>query len=678
VGETVGDAEASVGSRGPGDESGRSHLPTTFSHKPGLDGLRAVAVGAVIAFHFGSQQLQGGFLGVDMFFVLSGYLITSLLVVEWGRSGTIDFVAFWVRRARRLLPALVLVVLAVAIWAALASPTDRLGSIRIDGIWTLFYGANWHFIASGQSYFDVSSEASPFRHMWSLAIEEQFYLVWPLLTFVTLRAARGRTWLLAAVCGVGLVTSVSVMGLLYDASDPSRAYYGTDSRAHGLLIGALLALFLARSRGRRSSSVWVQVAGVVAAIAVVWAFAGTQDTTSWLYTGGFLGFEVAVAVLIVAVTAPSASPLTALLSLRPIRWVGAISYGLYLWHWPVTIAISEGRTRIGGWELAGIRLAVTFALATVSYYLVEMPVRQRKWPRGRVAWVAAPVGLAVGLGVLLLGTSAATPPPDYLVADPNRVLRTEASVVTTTTRPGAAPSSAVPTPSPMAFIGDSIAATLAPSLATEAGQNGVQLDAAVRPGCGVLTGYPVDDNGARIPWGVGCSDDAPRFQQETAANASPQLVIMLSSWETADREVDGEVVKLMSDRGEEVWRRLLDESRARLSAGGAKLALVLLPGPAEFSDRGPANKAVQARIDRLNGIYRRYARDHADSVVTVDLTSIVCPGGPPCPEEVAGIRLRPRDGGHYDDAGAAWVAPRMYKAIVDAVTAPPGVDVPPG
>jgi len=656
----------------PGDDSGRTNLPTTFSHKPGLDGLRAVAVGAVIAFHLGAQELQGGFLGVDMFFVLSGYLITSLLVVEWGRSGSIDFVAFWVRRARRLLPALVLVVLAVAIWAALASSTDRLDAIRGDGIWTLFYGANWHFITSGQSYFDASSEASPFRHMWSLAIEEQFYLVWPLLAFVTLRVARGRTWLLAAVCGVGLIGSMSVMGLLYESTDPSRAYYGTDSRAHGLLIGALLALFLARSQGRRASSVWVQVAGVAAAIAVVWAFAGTQDTTSWLYPGGFLGFEIAVAVLILAVTAPVASPLTALLSLRPVRWVGAISYGLYLWHWPVTIAISEGRTRIGGWELAGIRLAATFALATLSYYLIEMPVRQRKWPRGRMAWIAAPVGLAVGLGVLLLGTSGATPPPAYLVADPNRVLRTDATVVTTTTLPGAPASSAPATPNPIVFIGDSIADTLAPALANEAGQHGVQLTAAVRPGCGVLTGYPVDDKGVRVPWGVGCSDDEPRIQQETIASLSPQLVVALSSWESADREVNGEIVRIMTPRGEEVWRRLLDEARARLSAGGAKLALVLLPAPAKFSDRGPAKTDVVKRIARMNAIYRRYARDHPDSVVAVDLARIVCPGGAPCPEEVAGIRLRPRDGGHFEVPGATWVAPRLYKAIVDAATAPPG------
>ena len=649
-------------------------LPTTFDNKPPLDGLRAVAVGAVIAFHFGATQMQGGFLGVDLFFVLSGYLITSLLVVEWGRTGTIAFLAFWVRRARRLLPALVLVVVAIAVWAALASPTDRLGTIRTDGIWTLFYGANWRFIISGQSYFDLFSEASPFRHMWSLAIEEQFYLVWPLVAFVTLRAARGRTWLLATVCGVGLLASLGAMLLLYDSADPSRAYYGTDSRAHGLLIGALLALLLARHRGRRQSSVGLQVLGAVGAVAVVGMFVASADTDSWLYPGGFLAFEIAVAVVLAAVTVPSASPLSAVLSLRPVRWVGAISYGLYLWHWPVTIAISEGRTRLGGWELAGIRLAATFALATASYYVLELPVRQRRWPRGRAAWIAVPAGLAVGAVVLVLGTSGATPPPDYLVATPDRVKETTAPVVTTTTVANAPPPIVAPTPNPMVFIGDSVADTLAPALAAEAGAHGIRLTAAVRPGCGVLTGDPVGPDGARVPWGPGCSNDSPRYQDEVIRERAPQVVVMLSSWETADREVDGALVLLDTPEGEAVWRRLLDETRARLTVGGARLALTLLPPPAEFSDRGPANPDTTRRVLRLNEIYRRYARDHPESVVTVDLGRIVCPGGPPCPEEVDGIRLRPRDGGHFEAEGANWVAPRFYAVIVKALVSTPGED----
>src|SRR2546429_6663696 len=217
-----------------------------FTYQPALDGLRAFAVLSVFAYHLDAGWARGGFLGVDTFFVLSGFLITSLLVGEWARHGGISFAGFWARRARRLLPALLLVLLAVAAFAVLEAPADQLDGLRGDGLATLFYGANWRFIASGQSYFNLFTEASPLRHMWSLAIEEQFYLVWPLITFVCLRLARGRHWLLGLVCGAGAGASVATMAVLYDPSDPSRAYYGTDSRAHLLLIGAGLALILAR------------------------------------------------------------------------------------------------------------------------------------------------------------------------------------------------------------------------------------------------------------------------------------------------------------------------------------------------------------------------------------------------------------------------------------------------
>ena len=163
----------------------------TFGYRPALDGLRALAVGAVIAYHFGYGWARGGFLGVDTFFVLSGYLITSLLLVEFRGQGTVRLHAFWARRARRLLPALLLMLAVVTIWAGLTRPADQLGVIRGDGLATLFYGANWRFIASGQTYFALVSLPSPFRHAWSLAIEEQFYLVWPLITLACLRLARG-------------------------------------------------------------------------------------------------------------------------------------------------------------------------------------------------------------------------------------------------------------------------------------------------------------------------------------------------------------------------------------------------------------------------------------------------------------------------------------------------------
>ncbi len=195
------------------DGSTRGHGSTSaFGYQPALDGLRAVAVCAVIAYHLQYGWAEGGFLGVDAFFVLSGFLITSLLVVEFGGAGRIDLRAFWVRRARRLLPALFLVLGAITVWAAFVLRADQLGTVRGDGLATIFYGANWRFVASGQSYFDLVSVPSPFRHAWSLAIEEQFYLVWPLVAFVV---PPPRSWadaVLATVCTVGAAASIALDG----------------------------------------------------------------------------------------------------------------------------------------------------------------------------------------------------------------------------------------------------------------------------------------------------------------------------------------------------------------------------------------------------------------------------------------------------------------------------------
>ncbi len=361
-------------------------------YQPALDGLRALAVGAVIAYHLNVGWARGGFLGVDMFFVLSGFLITSLLVAEWGQSGRMKFGAFWAGRARRLLPALLLMLAAVTAYAAATLPADQLGQLRGDALSTLFYGANWRFIAVGQSYFMLFSAASPLRHMWSLAIEEQFYLVWPLVVFACLWLARGRRFLLGAVCAVGMVASALTMAAVYTSSDPSRAFYGTDSRAQLLLIGGLLAVVLARWSPRSTSArALVRFAGLVGITYCFWAWAEISDVASWMYRGGFFVFGIAVAAVIAAVMQPARrrSVLQAALSVPPIVWVGRISYGLYLWHWPIIVLVTQERTGLSGWPLSLFQVGLTFAVATLSFYLVELPIRTGRLPmrrcRGRAA-----------------------------------------------------------------------------------------------------------------------------------------------------------------------------------------------------------------------------------------------------------------------------------------------------
>jgi peptidoglycan/LPS O-acetylase OafA/YrhL len=657
------------------------HERTSFGYKPALDGLRAVAVGSVIAFHFGAAAMPGGFLGVDTFFVLSGYLITSLLLTEWGRAGTLRFTAFWARRARRLLPALFIALAAVAIWAYFAEHSDQLASIRADSFWTLFYGANWHFISSGQSYFGLFAEPSPLRHAWSLAIEEQFYLLWPLITFTALRLGRGKPRFLAMFCIGGIGVSAVLLSRSFVASDPSRAYYGTDTRASQLLVGALLAILLVRWAPRtRVTRGAMQTVGAIAAGLCVIAFTVADDRDAWLYHGGFLAFAVATAVVIAAIVQPAHTPLSRLLSLRPVRWVGQISYGLYLWHWPAQIAISEGHTDLRGWDLAVVRLAVTFGAATLSYYLVERPIRHGAL-RGWTARLAAPVGAGVVGVTILAATSGATAPPTFLSAKPGEIV-----TVGGTPRPSsapaptpAAPPSVAPAPAqPTRFllVGDSVAGSLANSLSTEASNRGLILNGATRPGCSMTTAIPAGPQGQVAPWSPNCSRGTASYQDDVINTYQPEVVLWLSGWEAADHFVNGVFMRFNTPDGDAALLADFDQSRERLTARGATLVMLTAPPPAERSDDGLADARVIPLLAHLNVLLREFAMQHPDSVKLVDLAGIVCPDGPPCPEYVDGLRLRPRDGGHFFGDGPPWVAPRLIDAVFGALRGGPKARIP--
>lgn len=648
----------------PAPEEERSR----FTYKPALDGVRAVAVLSVMAYHFGASWLPGGFLGVDTFFVLSGYLITSLLLTEWARSGTIHFPGFWARRARRLLPALLIVLIAVSIWAYFEADKTQLGSIRLDSIWTLFYGANWRFIHSGQSYFAQFSEPSPLRHAWSLAIEEQFYLFWPLIAFTALRLGRGRPRVLAAVCVLGSAASIFLLGHFYVNSDPSRSYFGTDARASQLLIGCALAIVLMKwSPTSRFSRGAVQALGLTGAALCACAFALAHDRDSWLYYGGLPAFAVCTALLVAAIVQPTKNPLRGLLSLRPVRWIGQVSYGLYLWHWPVVVALSEPRTGISGWQLAALRLAVTFGAATLSYYLVELPIRHGHWLKSWRSRIAAPIGFALVAGVIVASTANAEPPPKYATAKPGAVLKNTGPPTTTATTPPVA----VPVPTRWVLLGDSVANSISDPFQLEAAKNGVTLGSITRPGCGLVTLEVLLDNGQRIPGQQHCAATAANYETSAVQQTSAQVALWFSSWELGDHLVNGSIVKFDSPAGDALIEDELAKALARFqTVGVTKLVLLTYPVRAEHSDRVVAPNAVDLRRPpRMNSVFRRFAAKHPGDVVVVDLAKIVCPKGPPCPEYLDGVRLRPGDGAHFAPEGAQWLAPRLFKAVLDALEA---------
>src|SRR5580692_8425835 len=429
------------------DESAVSH--TCLAYLPGLDGVRALAVVAVMLFHGGIPHMAGGFMGVDAFFVLSGFLITSLLIGEWRQALTIKLGAFWARRARRLLPALLLMLLFVAFFASVIVPKGTYGALRLDALSTLLYVSNWHFILINSNYFaENSATASPLLHTWSLAVEEQFYLIWPLVVLGVLHFTRNLK-VLFGLCVAAATASALWMYTVYNGGlNTNRAYLGTDTRSQCLFIGCAIAVGLvllaqrSHEQGRLAKGeLWrpatsvglatCGVLGIVGAAGAVSSFLLTTSLSSFPYSGGFFLLGLSVAAVIVAGVGAPRSIVPRFLALAPIRYVGRISYGLYIWPWPIFIWLNHERTGLSGWELFAVRVAVTFSVSVVSFHLVERPIRMGTFISQWRAWLVVPVGV----GAVLVALIAATTGTTAVASIPSVGIGTGSDTTTTTTVP---------------------------------------------------------------------------------------------------------------------------------------------------------------------------------------------------------------------------------------------------
>ncbi|MDQ1711127.1 MAG: hypothetical protein QOE45_577 [Frankiaceae bacterium] len=641
--------------------------PGGLAYLPALDGLRGIAVVAVLLFHGGVAWLRGGFLGVDAFFVLSGYLITTLLLA--GPASGLG--AFWERRARRLVPALAAMALAVVLVGVVApinaSPRDALGALT--------YLANWRSITGGGGYFASFAEPSAFKHTWSLAVEGQFYLIWPLLVVLVCRRSRGAVLVTA---GAGALISAAAMAASFRPfGDPARAYYGTDTRIQTLFVGAALAVVL----GVRSETVrrraFLSASGAAGAVVTLWLWTTASGSDGGLYRGGFLLTAVATAAVIASVVAVPAGPLARALSVRPLRLAGRVSYGVYLWHAPVYLLLTRSRTHLPGPLLLALRVAVTFALAGLSWRLVEVPARTWRPHLPRVVRRFAVAGLAMATVLAWALVWVRSPaPPTTPVAATSRATRGPATAskpavprpVASTSKAAAparaGPTTAAPAAGPGAargtgtvmVIGDSVARTLAAGLRDA---DGIDVVNEGILGCGLTVGGPYRYFGGQYADLPECAAWEARWTAALQRDKPDLVAILVGRWECMDRKHDGRWMHLGEPAYDAYVAAQLDRAVTLMSAGGARVALFTAPYylRGERPDGGRFPEDDPARVDAFNRVVRAVAARHA-GVAVIDLNAALAPEGR-FTKRINGALVR-YDGVHVSGSGARLLAPWLF------------------
>jgi peptidoglycan/LPS O-acetylase OafA/YrhL len=620
-------------------------------YRPGLDGLRGLAVLAVLLFHGGVSWLPGGFLGVSTFFTLSGYLITTLVLDEVATTGRLSLGGFWARRLRRLTPAALLGLAGTVVLAA-AVPDLRTPGLAGD-VWSALGDvANWRFVVAGRSYADLASAPSPVLHFWSLAIEEQFYLVLPLTVAWLVRTGRPLRRALAAVAGAAVAASLVLTLALDPGADADLLYYGTPTRAVELLAGVLLALALAGRRPGRVVRAAVAVGGVAALAASAWAWTAVGTGSPGLYRGGLAAYAAASAVLVVAATQRH-SPVAAVLSWEPLRRLGVVSYGVYVFHWPLFLVLDEGRTGLGGAPLLALRVAVTLAVATASYRWLEAPVRR---------------GAAVPAGVLrVAGVSAAAMVLTAAAAVPPAAPGLEATAARLAASTGDA--SASPAAPRVAVFGDSTALMTAWGLAEWGRDTGRLVFAGGFHGlgCGIVRADEVDYQGVVGPDPEGCASWPDRWAAAADEADADVAVVLVGAREVADHRLPGD--DGWRAPGDPVYDAVLareaEQALDVLEASGARVVWLTSP----LIDLGrnetppppePYPASDPARMLRVREVVAGVLARHPE-VAVVDLAAHLrsLPGGELDPD------LRP-DGVHFTEATSRQVADWLGPAVLAA------------
>lgn len=647
-----------------------------------LDGLRAIAVALVLADHGGIPGVSGGFIGVDLFFVLSGFLITSLLIDELHRTGRIDLTGFWVRRVRRLLPALVLMVLTVAIAHELL-PSEAVVGLREDAIAAFFWMANWRFVAQHTDYFTEAGTPSPLQHTWSLGVEEQYYFVWPLLLIaialtLSLRARRRDRW--ATVGGVrltvfllasaGAAASATAAEMLASESTRDRVYFGTDTRAQALLIGAAAAALLVGDwpaltagwsvvRSRRGR--WIALLVPVAGFAVLALAAHRATGSAAEFRGGLLTL---VAVAAIAVIAPVALHQSGLLgralAWAPLVWLGTISYGVYLWHWPVFLVLNGERTGWSGWALFAVRCAATVLLAAVSWWILEEPIRH--WRPAQVSLL--PLGAAVS-GTAVAVTVLVVP----VVERPTAVTGLAPDVAAAAAVSPSPPSRTRPRPAPVrndphrprtvSVFGDSIGWTVMHYLPATPGYDFIDHTVV---GCSIVRAGPYRWAGKVIDQGSDCDGWPGRWMRQVKADRPDVVLLFVGRWETVDRVNEGQWTHIGDPTFDAYLTAELRRALDVLESAGSRVVVTTVPY-SRYGERPDGNLWPEddpKRVDRWNALLRREVRQRG-AVTIMDLNKKLAPAGR-YTAKVDGIKVR-SDGIHLTPEGVRWLLPWLEESL---------------
>jgi peptidoglycan/LPS O-acetylase OafA/YrhL len=632
----------------------------SLPYYPALDGLRGVGIIAMLLYHLDVGLASGAFLSLSMFFTLSGFLIARLLILEHNRTGRLALGAFFERRFRRLMPAALVGLAGASVYTFFFARPDLVARQAGDILAALFYVPNWRFIATGQSYEAIFTTPSPVQHFWSLGVEEQFYIFFPLLVATVLARGSSRALTLSVV-GMTVASTATMMLSRTPGAPLGHAYYGTDTRAAEILIGVLLAIWVSArpaeyvDENRRASRL-LTAAGLAAMLTSLALWLTTSEHQLWFYRGGAPVYSLLIGVVILA--AIRSGPVRSMLGARVFVYIGRISYGLYVYHWPIYLAFEPLEPVLGRAGLVAAKLGTTFVVAVLSLKYLEAPVRSRRLFAGAHRWVApaASMALIVAMTTALIYSHAdvesmisqdfADPrPSEWLAQDEHRKLR-------------------------MVVVGNSIAKNLVRGLRDWGRANGVAVFDRAKNACGAASGGEY-----RTARGV---------ENELADH---RCTIWRAKWPSIVRDIEPDIV-VVAPGGFDIVERRLPGADGFVAAGqpdhddwlvgelvdvidvfaARGASVVLLNSPClQVSDEARRLPAIELKavLHLNNHVLPRVAALRPERSSIVDLFAHACPDGE-FTHNLGGMDKARADGIHFQAPEAKWIGERIGPEIIAA------------